>query len=101
MEPIDDGLRNSFRRTNAEPAESHIIDPDFLQRRDLRRVLQPRRCGDGEDLELSAFILRHDGERRRNVEMDASGDELLHDLWSAPERNPIHVYSGKILQVPR
>src|SRR5262245_37184076 len=101
IQPIYDRLCPCFCSSEDKPAEAHVIDPDLLQGRDLLRVLQSRRRGDGEHLELSTFILRHDGEGRRNVEMDTSGYKFLHDLWSAPERNPVHGDAGKLLKLPR
>ena len=55
----------------------------------------------GQELELPAFILRDDGQRRGDVEIDPPGDQFLHDLRSASERNPVHGDAGELLKLPR
>ena len=101
IEPVDDRLRGALGGADAEPAEPHVVDPGLLQGRNLRHLRQALRRRDGEQPELLGFILRHDPERRRDVEIDAPGDHFLHDLRSAPERNPVHGDAGELLELPR
>ena len=101
VEQIDDRLRRAGAGADAEPAEAHEVMP-FSFTVGISGALSSRsRARDRDDLEQLAVVLLHDRQRRRDVEVHASGDQLLHDLRAAAERDAVHRDAGELLELAR
>ena len=59
------------------------------------------RAADANDFELPVAVLRDEGQWRRGVEVDPTGDDLLHRLRTAAKWHLVHRDPGGLLQLPR